>query len=409
MRSCLRILGIPCLRVPFLAVVMGALPLGMLGLGLLLYARERTGSLAVGGLAAAAFGLGNAVGLGVQGGLIDRHGQGRVLSVAGVACAAWGVLAVAVTPVVSWPGFVVVAGAGMGACVPATTGCMRVLLAGSVGDGAARTAGYALLAVLFQLAVLTGPLLTALLVAVAGPGAALSAGGLLAGGAALLFSATGASRAWRPRRDRAGRGRLGRNAGLAVLLTVTAGAGVSAGAVAVAVPAAALSLGRAADSGVLVAASAAGEVVGGLVFGAVRWRLPHDLTVLATLAASAVAVGLAAWVSGGLVPLFAALFLVGLCAGPAAVAASALLDALVPRPALTRAYTLMVAAGLLGGAAGNAVGGAAAGHLGHRSALALSACWLAVLLAGATVFRRVLGAGAAGQGSGRRAANSVRP
>ncbi|MFR9725574.1 hypothetical protein ACL02R_19720 [Streptomyces sp. MS19] len=159
----------------------------------------------------------------------------------------------------------------------------------------------------------------------------------------------------------------------------------------------------------LLAASAAGEVAAGLVFGALPWRRPHARLVLVAPAGSATAVGLTAWAADGFAPLFAALFLVGVCAGPAAIASSALLDTLVPRPALARAYTLMVAVGLLWGAAGNAAGGVVAEQFGHRAALALSACWLAVLLAGAVVFRRALGAGPAGQGSGRRAANRVRP
>ncbi|MDT0444329.1 MFS transporter [Streptomyces johnsoniae] len=401
MQGYVDVLRTPGLRVPLLATVIGALPLGMLGLSLLLYAHERTGSLAVGGLATAAFGLGNAVGLSAQGRLIDRYGQPKVVAAAGLACAILGIFLVTAAPLVDWRGFVVVAGAGMGAGIPATTGSMRVLLAELVREGEARTAGYALLAVLFQLAVLTGPLLTSLLLVAAGPEEAVLAGGFLACGAALLFAGTRASRTWRPLRGSVSRGGARTGKGLAVLLLLMAGAGVSAGAVAVAVPAAALSLGSAADSGMLIATSSAGQIIAGLAFGAVSWRWSHARLMLVALAGSALAVGLAAWAANSLALLFPALFLVGLCGGPSAIASSALLDTLAPRSALTRAYTLMVSVWLLGDAVGNAVSGVVAGSLGHRPTLALGACWLAALFVVGTLLRRALDPGPGPAASGR--------
>ncbi|MCC9737956.1 MFS transporter [Streptomyces sp. MNU89] len=390
MQGYLHVLRTSALRVPLLATVLGALPIGMLGLALLLYVHRLTGSLAAGGLAAAAFGLGNAAGMAVQGRLIDRYGQARILALVGTACAAWGVLLVAAAPAVPWQGFAVAASAGMGSCVPATTGSMRVLLAESVRGAEARTAGYALLAVLFQLALLTGPLVTSLLLVLAGPGAAVVTGGLLSGGAALLFSTTQASRDWSPARTAVRRGGVRRNRGLAVLLLLAAGSGLSAGIVLVAVPAAALALGTAADSGVLIATVSAGEIVAGLAFGARRWRWSAARLLLVALAGSAVTAGLAAWAASSLALLFPALFLVGVCGGPSAIASSALLDTLAPRSALTRSYTLLVSAWLVGGAVGNAVGGAVTESLGHRQAFALSACWIAVLLGTGALFRRTL-------------------
>lgn len=398
MRAYRDVLRTPGLRVPFLATVIGALPLGILSLGLLLHARRLTGSFAAGGAAAAAFGLGNALGLGLQGRLIDRYGQARVLLPAGAACALWGVLLATAVPAAGAPLLTVPAAAAMGLCVPATTGGMRVLLAERVAEAEARAAGYALLAVLFQLAVLSGPPAASALLAVAGPGAAVVAGGLLACLAAALFAGSSASREWRPAPAgglHAGlHAGLPGGAGLRVLLAVTAGTGVAAGAVAVAVPAAALAHGGGASSGLLIGTSAAGEVAAGLAYGAMpaRWAVP-SLVLPAALAGYAAAVGLAAWAAAGLAPLFPALFLVGACTGPSSIAASALLDTLVPRAALTRAYTLMVSVFLLGGAAGSAAAGALTEGLGHRTCLALAACWLAALFVAAFRHRAALGAG----------------
>ncbi|MFI0941881.1 MFS transporter [Streptomyces sp. NPDC021020] len=392
MRSYAALLRTPEIRVPLLATVLGALPLGMLGLALLLYARGLSGSFAAGGLATGAFGLGNALGITAQGRLMDRHGQARVIVPAGVACALGSVALVAAPPSAHRTAFTVAACAGLGLCVPATTGAMRALLAALVPDPGARRAGYALLAVLFQLAVLGGPLLTALLLALAGPGAAVLSGGLLAGAAAALFGSSRACRSRRPARSGRHSG-AGTGRGLAVLLALTAGTGVSGGMTAVAVPAAALATGSAAASGALMAVSAAGEVAAGLVYGAlpVRWTAPARILPL-TLAAAAAAVGLAAWAAPVLVALFPALFLVGACSGPSAIAASALLDTLAPRAALTRAYTLMVGCYLVGGAAGNAVGGALVQRLDSRGCLGAAAGWLALLLVAALRGRRELGA-----------------
>ncbi len=367
MRPYLRVLRTPGLRVPLIATVLGALPLGMFGLGLVLFVHARTGSLGEAGLGAGAFGVGNAVGLTVQGWLADRFGPAVVLVSAGVACAVWTVLLVVVVP----PAGVLVAAAGAGIAVPATTGSMRVLVGELVEEGD-RAAGYALLAVLFQLALLAGPLVTSLLLAPAGPGGAVLVAGGLACAAGVLFAATGASRAQRRvRRGVRGRSRSGASG---ALLLIAAGAGISAGLVSVAVPAAALARGGAAGSGPLIAVSSAGEIVGGLVYGARRGSAERQLPLI--LAGSAAAAGLTAVLAGRLTWLFTAMFLTGICAGPFAIATSRLV---APRQG---PYSLMVGLGLLGGSVGSGVGGAIVDALGYRAGFIANAGWLACLLAG---------------------------
>jgi sulfite exporter TauE/SafE len=63
-----RVIRTPGVLPALLSVYAGALPFGILNLALLLLAKQRTGSIEVGGIVIAAFGLGNAVGLIVQGG-----------------------------------------------------------------------------------------------------------------------------------------------------------------------------------------------------------------------------------------------------------------------------------------------------------------------------------------------------
>ncbi|MGH3311607.1 MAG: MFS transporter, partial [Streptomyces sp.] len=380
----------PGLRVPLIATVVGALPLGMLGLGLLLYVNELTGSLTDAGMAAGAFGAGNALGVPLQGRLIDRFGQTAVVAPAGVVCGGWTILLVTTAPTVDSVVFAVAVSAGAGACVPATTGSMRVLLAELLEEGQVRAAGYALLAVLFQLALLTGPLATSALLAPAEPAGAVATGGILAAAAGLLFCGTKASRSWQPQRTPSTTGGIKGQRGLLVLLLIAGGVGISAGFVALAVPAAALARGNAADSGLLLAVVAAGEILGGLLFGARRWRWPSALMLLAALAGSAVAAGLVATAAGSLTLLYPTLFLTGVCGGPFAIACSSMLDTLAPRAALTSSYTLMVSVGLLGSSLGNGVGGAFVDAAGYRQLLTHNACWLFTLLTTALLLRRAL-------------------
>lgn len=392
MRSYVRVLRTPGLRVPLTAAVVGALPLGMFSLGLLLFLRAWTGSLADAGLGMGVFGVGNAVGLGVQGRLIDRVGQTTVLVSAGLACAAWIGLLVTVAPATGSMALALVASVGAGSTFPATTGSMRVLLAELVTEAEDRTAGYALLAMLFQLALLTGPLVTSLLLRPVGPGGAVLVAGGLAGAAGLLFAATGASHAWRPYplAARTVAPAVRTHQALLPLLVISAGAGISAGLISVAVPAAALSHAAAGDSGLLLATSSAGEIVGGFAFGARRWRGSATRQLLATLAGAMTAACLTASVSGSLALLFAAMFLTGACAGPFAVASSALLDMLAPKTALTQSYTLMVSIGLLGASVGSSIGGAIVDAAGYQMAFTINACWLGCLLTIGVLIHRAL-------------------
>jgi MFS family permease len=389
MRGYVIVLRTPGLVVPVLATVIGALPLGMLGLGLLLYVHAQSGSLSDAGLAAGAFGVGNALGLTAQGPLIDRFGMSRVIAPAGVMCAAWTALVVAGTPAVGSMVFTVPVSAAAGACVPATTGSMRVLLTKLITDDKARRSGYALLAVLFHLALLAGPLVTSLLWALLGAGAAVATGGTLAGAGGLLFASAHASRHFHTTQGNAAATTPPKQHGLLALLTLTTGMGVSAGLIAVAVPAAALAHGAAAASGPLIAMSSAGEIVAGFTIG-LRQRWSPTGLLLVALCGSAMTASLAAGLADSLALLLPAMFLTGTCTGPFAVAASSLLDTVAPRAALTRSYTLMVGLGLLGTSAGNVLGGTIVDTSGYRLLFAVNTCWLTGLVATGALIRRFL-------------------
>jgi MFS family permease len=372
-RPYLRVLRIDGAWSPTLAGFLGALPIGMLNLAVLLLVEANTGSFAGAGVATGAFSLGNAIGLVVQGRLIDRHGQTAVLVSTAVLCpTALVLLVISTTP--HGPLELVWALAAMaGASIPATTTSMRVLWPVLAPDPLLRATAYALLATQFQIAMVTGPLVVSALLLTAGPSAAVLVSAALAASSGLLFAAAPASRAWRPisqapRHPRFPIGRLavpGR-AGMRTILIGCLGAGLASGTLTVAVPAVAAAHRSVALAGLLFAAFSAGELVSGLGYGARSWRVPTPRRLVigqAGIATGAAALTLLTGHPSWMLPV---MFLIGAFTAPVSIANSALLDDLAPTGRLTRSYTTMVSAGLIGSAAGSAAGGTLVRATGYR-------------------------------------------
>ena len=385
-RPFVRVARTPGVALPVVASFLGALPIGMLGLGVLLLVHSTTGSFTAAGLVAGAFSVGNAVGLVTQGHFIDRYGQTRVLVVSGLLCPAalLGFIACATlrAPLPVIAALALSAGAGL----PATTSSLRVLLPLLIGDPALRNTAYAVLATQFQIAMVAGPLLVSVLVVADGPAFAVLAAAGFACGGGLLFAAAPASRRSRLAADVPAvvrRGWLG--AGMVTLLVAGFGGGVAAGMMTVSVPAVAAGHRATALTGLLFAALSAGELVGGLVYGGRPWRLPtsHRLVVGQTAAA----LGMAALALSTQTPpgMLAAMFALGACVAPTSIASSALLDDVTPTGSLARAYTVMVAVGLIGVAAGSALGGTLSTAVGARSVLLISGGVLGVVALWTTV------------------------
>ncbi len=373
-RPFLAVLAVRDARLPSLATFLGALPIGMLGLSVLLLVQAETGSPAPAGAVAAAVAAGNALGLALQGALLDRWGQTPVLvGAAFVGPAA--LLGVVVATVHHAPLTVVAAGAALaGGSIPATTSSMRLLWPRLVTDETLRPTAYALLATQFQIALIVGPVLVSWLVFTRGPVAAVLGAAGLSGAGGLLFAAAPASRRWRRSTvdNLPAGGWL--SSGVRALLVAAFAGGVSSGVVIVAVPAAV----RSAFVGVLFAALALGELLGGLAYGVRGGSLPRRL--VAGQVATGIGIAGLAVVAPHRAGMVALMFAVGAATAPVGITASALLDHVAPPTGLARAYTVMVAAGLVGIAAGNWAGGWLSATSGPRTTLLLAA---AVMLAGA--------------------------
>lgn len=350
---------------PFLASFLGSLPITMLGLGVLLLVQSSTGSFARAGAVSGALSAGNAIGLLVQGRLLDRYGQSRVLTASGMMC---GSSLVGLTVVTSHTGHVLLTGALAalaGATIPAVITCMRVLIPRLMTSPANRRTAYALLGMSFQVAMVSGPLAVTALLAVAGPSLVVVVAAVLATGASLLFAGTPAARQRgapfsTPAPTLRGRAAFGAilTPGMSTILVAAFGSGLAAGLEIVAVPAVAVAHGAASLAGVLMAAAALGDVLGGFVYGARRWRAPLRVQLVCCQTAGGIGSGLLALLTGHPHAMIPLMFAGGAVHAPGGIATSALLDDVARKGALAQSYTTMVAAGLIGIAVGSAVAGA---------------------------------------------------
>jgi hypothetical protein len=339
--------------------------------------RLQSGSFLGAGIMAAALSAGNAVGVAVQGALIDRRGQTAVLVPASLVCLSSLVVFVFVTAHGEPPLSAGLAVAG-GAAVPATPSSMRALWPALVADPQLRVTAYALSAVSFTMATILGPVLVSMLLLISGPQVAVLAAAGLAGGGGLLFAVTPASRRWAPPAAQAPRcpcGRPGR--GMRTLIVGNLAIGLAAGLSGVAVPAAAVAQGAAALAGVLGAAGAAGDLCAGLVYGSRPWRLPLALRLVLAQCGSAMAGSGLALASESILAMMLVMPASGAAGAVQGITTTTLLDDVAEPGALTGSYALLVSCGLVGSAAGYIAGGTLVSTAGVRDLFLAAAAGLA--------------------------------
>lgn len=397
-----RVLRTPNVVRPFIFNFLASLPIGMLTLGVLLLIQSTTDSFTRAGLASGALSIGNAIGLVVQGRLIDRHGQTIVLVVGGLLCGSCFVLLPIAAEAHAPFGLAIGLAATGGASIPAVNTSMRVLLPKLLPQQEIRTTAYALLGTQFHLAMITGPLVVSALLMVANPTYAVTIAGVLATVGSVLFASTPASRGWRPAApsgdepgsEGASDLRATLTPGLLTLLIAGFGSGIATGLVNVAVPAVAVSYGAASLAGLLFAAQSIGDLLGGIVYGGRTWRLPvrHRLVCCQLVGATGcVLLAVTAGSPDALVLLmFPLMFGTGLFQAPAGIVSSQLLDDVARAERLGRSYTSIVASMLLGLAGGNAIGGALGDVATEWTLFATAACVLAAVASSTFVRRATL-------------------
>ncbi|MDX3530506.1 MFS transporter [Streptomyces sp. ID05-39B] len=338
-------------------------PFAMLTISIVLLVQHTTGSYGVAGAVAAVTGVSMALCAPWTGRLADRYGQRAVLvpgvlahSISGLVLTA---LALGHAPL--WALFV--AAVPTGASVPQVGPMVRARWGVRLKGSPLMTTAAAFESVTDELTFVLGPLLATALCTAVNPAAGLvtEASLTLIGG--LLFAA---QKGTQPSVAVKGHARVEHASalsipGVRVLIVAFLGIGSVFGGMQVSLAAFTESIGEPGLNGVLYGTFAAGNMISGLVCGAVAWKsAPQRRLVVGYAALALAASGL--WAAHS-VPLLAGLgLLVGMCIAPALITGYTLVEGLVPAGARTEAFTWLTGAVALG----QGVAVTAAGQLEDR-------------------------------------------
>jgi hypothetical protein len=354
-----------------LASLCGRFAFNALGLGFVLFATDRTGSIALTGALIAAFAVTTAFAP-ARGRVVDRHGPGALAGFAALSAACVGLLVVFGTA--DAPAWVFVLLAGLtGLFAPPLGPFARSVWSGLPARGELQQRVHALDAAGEEAALIVSPLLVSVFVLVGSPGLALSVC------AVALFA--GALAAGRTRQRRAPAERTGASppipGSLWLVFLAFVPTAAALGALDIAIPAAATGQGRPAAAGAIEAAMAVGTVIGSLAVG--RWALGSpQRRVLFTQALMAGGLTFSTLFATQLVLLGAVLVVPGIALGALFASLYLLVGRLAPIGSGTRTFGWLVTANNGGLALGAAVAGALSDASGPGAGLWLAAgCALA--------------------------------
>jgi MFS family permease len=339
-----------------LVAFIGRLPLSMVGLGSVLLVASRTGSYGLGGAVAAVGAVTTALAGPVIGRLADTVGQRRVLlPVVAVFVASGLVFLVAVHR--RWPHWTLFIAAGAaGACIPPVSSMIRVRWTHLLRGSTRLPAALAMESVVDEFVFIVGPVLVTFLSTAGHATTGVVTAFTLAAVGSVLFAAQ--TRTEPPpggHESRRGPSAI-RTPGLRVLFVVGAAVGTVLGTLEIALVAYADHAGHRGLSGVLIAGLAVGSMVSGVGWGTVSWRLPLRLrlagvlTLLTLLSVPLVVIG-SIWL---LIPF---VVLTGVTVSPSLISSFTLAELIVPRAAVTEAFTWIGTALGLGVAVGASVAG----------------------------------------------------
>ncbi|MFF9116965.1 MFS transporter [Streptomyces massasporeus] len=327
-------------------------PFAMLTISIVLLVQHTTGSYGAAGAAAAVTGVSMALFAPYSGRLADRYGQRAVL-IPGVLLHALSGLTLTALALLDAPLWAVfVAAVPTGASVPQVGPMVRARWGVKLKDSPLMTTAAAFESVTDELTFVVGPLLATALCTAVDPAAGLvtEASLTLIGG--LLFAA---QKSTQPSVATDGHARVEhasalRVPGVRVLIVTFLGIGTVFGGMQVSLAAFTESIGEPGLNGVLYGVFAAGNMLSGVVCGAIAWKAaPQRRLVVGYTALALTASGL--WAAHSVLVLAGLGLLVGMCIAPALITGYTLVDSLVPAGARTEAFTWLTGAVALGQAA----------------------------------------------------------
>jgi MFS family permease len=352
----LQVLRTPHALPMVLAAFIGRLPLSMVGLGCVLLIADETGSYGLGGAVAAVGAVTTAIAGPVLGRWADAHGQRKVLlPVLAVFVVSGAAFLAAVKE--DWPLWTVFAAAGVaGACIPPVSSMIRVRWTHLLRGSRRLPTALAMESVVDEFVFIVGPVLVTFLSTTGHATSGVVTAFTLATVGSLLFAAQGRTEP-PPHGHEARQGPSAmRTPGLRVLFVVGAAVGAILGSLEIALVAFADEENAKALSGVLIASLAVGSMASGIGWGTVHWRLPlrrrlAGVLVLLTLCSIPLLLVEDVWV---MVPF---VVLAGVAVSPSLISSFTLAELLVPRSAVTEAFTWIGTALGLGVAVGSSLAG----------------------------------------------------
>ena len=385
----LQVLRTPHALPMVLSAFIGRLPLSMVGLGSVLLVASETGSYGLGGAVAAVGALTTAIAGPVLGRWADTHGQRRVLLPVLVVFVLAGVLFL-FSVREEWPRWIMFVSAGLaGACIPPVSSMIRVRWTHLLRGSHRLPTALAMESVVDEFVFIIGPVLVTFLSTTGHATSGVVTAFTLAAVGSLLFAAQ--HRTEPPPHghvSRQGPSAI-RTTGLRVLFVVGAAVGAILGTLEIALVAFADEEGHKALAGVLIAGLAVGSMISGIGWGVVHWRIPlrrRLAAVLVVLTVLTVPLLLVRdiWL---MLPL---VVVAGIAVSPSLISSFTLAELLVPRAAVTEAFTWIgTALGL-----GVAVGASAAGKIvdvwGANTAFAVATVSAGVAAVVVALFQRLL-------------------
>jgi MFS family permease len=340
-------------------------------LAIVLMVQHETGSFAQAGAVTAAFAIASAISGPVQGRFIDRLGHTRTLPIFGLIGSTLTIVLVVATlngaPLWALIGLAALASAGNAPMFAA----VRPLWADLIDRPEQLGTAYAIHAVMAEVCFIVGPVVAAVLIALASPAAAVVVITVVKFGGVLAFAATPASRNWRGD-DHAPRHWLGALAspGMRTALASDIPFGALFGLLDVAVPAFAKAEGSSAVAGLLLAALAVGSMIGGVIYGS-RPRTVSGVRY-AQLSTLQAALMLPLIFSDSALALGFSMALAGLAVAPLSTVSFGLLDVIAPAGTATEASSWVLTGYQFGLAMGTAAGGVIVDGPGTTTAFAVA-------------------------------------
>ncbi len=333
---------------------LGRLPISMVALGTVLLVSARTDSYGLAGGVSAALIIGSGVAAPVQGRLIDRLGQSRVLLAAITVCTVslsllvWAVDAGYRVPLPH------VLAALAGATMPAIGAAVRARWTHVLTDPAQRQTAFALEAVVDEVVFMTGPPLATVLATTVHPAAGLVAA-IIAGlvGTVAFCSLRSTEPPAHPSRTDDGLRIAMPWRQLLPVALISFALGGLFGSTEVVTVAFAEELGDKAISGVLLALWAFGSLLAGIITGAVTWRVGPAMRMRIGVVALTILMVPTPFL-GSAMAMGVVLFLAGFAIAPTLIGAVSFIEQTVPPSRLTEGITMLhtsMAAGLAPGAA----------------------------------------------------------